>query len=62
MKLNELVVGKTIVGVEYISYELVRLSFSDGTELNIHQTSQTGELELFYGDQEVTADDRDEED
>ena len=57
MKLNELVIGKTITDVRYLAYELVSIVFNDGTVLDIHQTSQTGTLELYYDEQEVIADD-----
>ena len=46
MKLNELVVGKTIESVEYIDHEFVGIGFTDGSYLRIDQRSQTGTLHV----------------
>ena len=57
MKLNELIIGKTVVDVQYIAYKLVSIVFEDGSVLDIHQTQQAGALDIYYGAEiEVTAD------
>lgn len=62
MRLNEAVIGKTVADVRYLAYELVSIVFTDGTVLDIHQTSQTGTLDLYYDEQEVIADDEEASD
>lgn len=60
MNLDEIVVGKTIVGVRYKEHSYVIFSFSDGTELDIYQTQQAGALDIVYGNQGVVSDDYEE--
>ena len=58
MKLNELVVGKTICEASYDKYEYVVLRFTDGSVVYINQISQTGELQVDYNQSlEVLSDD-----
>lgn len=64
MKLDELIVGKTIESVSYLSHEVVMLSFTDASHLRIHQPSQAGALYVHYLDNvahEVNADDERED-
>ena len=61
MKLNELVVGKTICEASYDKYEYVVLRFTDGSVVYINQISQTGELQVDYNQSlEVLSDDYEE--
>jgi hypothetical protein len=46
MKLNEMVVGKTIESVEYLDHEFVGIGFTDGSYLRIDQSSQSGSLHV----------------
>ena len=63
MKLNELVVGKTICEVSYAKYEYVVLRFTDGSVVYINQISQTGELQVDYNQSlEVEPDNTEESD
>ena len=62
MKLNELVMGKTICEASYDKqdkpYEYVVLRFTDGSVVYINQISQTGELQVDYNQSlEVLSDD-----
>lgn len=52
MKLSELMVGKTIAKVEYVSHEYIGILFTDDTSVHIDQTSQTGTLDVkcYMGD------------
>jgi hypothetical protein len=53
----DVVLGKTIQTVVYLHHELVMFQFTDGTTLQIKQTSQTGTLRLFFDGQSIVADD-----
>jgi hypothetical protein len=55
MKLNELVVGKTIVSVVYKAHAFVGIEFSDGTYLRIDQSQQAGALRVscLLGNEQV---------
>jgi hypothetical protein len=59
MKAN-VVVGKTVASILYRAYELVSITFTDGTILDIHQTSQAGDLDLYVNLDEITADNHEE--
>ena len=65
-KLCDVVVGKTIVSVGYLSHEVVTFRFSDDTFLTIVQPSQSGALDVFYLDNlvahEIDADDKENQD
>jgi hypothetical protein len=59
MKAN-VVVGKTVASILYRGYELVSITFTDGTILDIQQTSQAGNLDLYVNLNEITADNHEE--
>jgi hypothetical protein len=59
MKAN-VVVGKTVASILYREYELVSITFTDGTILDIQQTSQAGNLDLYVNLNEITADNHEE--
>jgi hypothetical protein len=46
LKLNELVVGKTIETITYLDHEFVGIGFTDGTYVRIDQRSQSGSLHV----------------
>jgi hypothetical protein len=46
MKLNEMVVGKTIETITYLDHEFVGIGFTDGSYVRIDQRSQTGSLHV----------------
>jgi hypothetical protein len=46
MKLNEMVVGKTIETITYLDHEFVGIGFTDGSYLRIDQRSQSGSLHV----------------
>jgi hypothetical protein len=54
------VVGKTVDSILYRGYELVSITFTDGTILDIHQTSQSGNLNVYVNLDEITADNYEE--
>lgn len=60
MKLYELVVGKTVVDVQYLEHAVVQFNFDDGTVLEIIQTQQAGALNVGYDGEEVKSDDYEE--
>lgn len=63
-KLGELVVGKTIESVMYLSHDMIIFNFDDGTRLRIHQPSQSGALYVNFLDDvahEIDADDKEYE-
>lgn len=61
MKLDKLLLGKTICEASYNKYEYVVLRFTDGSVVYINQISQTGELQVDYNQSiEVEPDDRED--
>ena len=46
MKLNEMVVGKTIETITYLDHEFVGIGFTDGSYVRIDQRSQSGSLHV----------------
>jgi hypothetical protein len=55
MKLSELIVGKTIASVDYISHEFIGIGFTDDSYVRIDQASQAGNLHVncLLGDESV---------
>ena len=64
LRLDDALVGKTIVLAEYESHDRILLGFSDGTSLHVKQTQQAGALDVHYLSNvayEVIADDKDDD-
>jgi len=65
MKMNDVMIGKTIKSVMYLSHDMIVFNFADGSRLRIHQPSQSGALYVHYLDEvakEIDADDKEEDD
>ena len=48
MKIDKLLLGKTVCEASYDKYKYVVLRFTDGSVVYINQISQTGELQVDY--------------
>jgi len=53
-----MVVGKTVARAKYLEHELVAFEFTDGTIMQIKQTSQAGALEVFCDADEIDAENK----
>jgi hypothetical protein len=51
IKMNDVVRGKAIKSVMYLSHDMIVFHFEDGTRLRIHQPSQSGALYVHYLDE-----------
>ena len=64
-KMKDVVVGKTIASVGYLTHEVITFRFTDDTFLTILQPSQSGALDAYYLDNvahEIDADDKEKDD
>lgn len=42
--------GKTVAGIDFDGYEMLRIVFTDGTQLEVYERMQAGQIGLGYVD------------
>lgn len=40
--------GKTVAGIDFDGYEMLRIVFTDGTQLEVYESRQAGQIGVGY--------------